>query len=84
MNWWNPMHMVVDTDGNLSQTRVFSVAGKVAIFKVLLHHMDSLATNPEALLILLAFLIMPNVIDKVIAARYGAKPNERADVIVNK
>ena len=65
------MHLVVGPDDNLSQARVGSAVGKGACVGLLWHHANALIEHPEGMLVLLAFLIMPQLVEKIIAAKYG-------------
>lgn len=78
MAWWNPKHLVIGPDGNLSQARVWTNIGKGACVSLLYKHAETLITNPESMLILLGFLILPQLVERIINARYGA-PNGTAE-----
>ena len=59
-------------DGTVSISKVLAVVTQVGVLNHFMLGFDKVVANPESLLVILTFLIAPDVIKKAIAMKYGA------------
>ena len=60
-------------DGELQESKVFSTVGKGLIVWLIYHHVDDLIDHYEVMLVLFAFLILPDVVKKIITMKLGSQ-----------
>ena len=60
-----------DPQGNFSWAKFIAVWGQIAVLFHFGRTFDELIVRPESLAIVLAFIICPDVLKKVISAKYG-------------
>lgn len=65
--------LVRDPQGKVSAGKVGSIVGQFIAAKYLLVHNGELIGKPEALLILLCVLTVPELVKKLVQMKYGAK-----------
>ena len=60
-----------DPDGNFSWSKFVAVWGQIAVLFQFGRNFDMLLDKPETMLIMLAFVISPEILKKFLALRYG-------------
>lgn len=63
-----------DPNGEFSWSKFVAVIGQIAALTQFLQHFGLLLDKPEALLIVLAFVISPEILKKFLALKYGGSP----------
>ena len=58
-------------DGAVVESKIFSTIGKFLCIWLILKHADDLISHEEALFILLAFLVLPDLVKKLLEMRFG-------------
>ena len=58
-------------DGEIQESKLFSSVGKVLVCWLIWKHSDVLVNHSDTLFILLAFLILPDLVKKLLTMRFG-------------
>jgi hypothetical protein len=74
----NPLELFRTEDGELSEGRIFAVAGKAIICWMLVAFAASVLEKEWILLILVSALVAPKLFEKVLYMRAGGKTDESA------
>ena len=62
----------LDPYGNFSLTKTLAIFGQIACLYQFGKHFETLIDKPESLLIVVAFIIAPELIKKLVTLKYGA------------
>ena len=60
-----------DPSGNFSPVKAISIAGQIMLLYYTGRYFEDMLVQPETLLICLGFIIMPDVVKKLISMKYG-------------
>lgn len=63
-------------DGELQESKLFSSVGKLLVVWLIWKHSDTLINHADTLIILLTFLILPDIIKKLLTLRFGGAVTE--------